>query len=162
LSYEHKFTHRFGLEGGLYLKAYELLDPAVLNVPYHYEVSKVNRGAYFMVYPKLYRYGRGINYGSYFGLRTGYKTFNAVIVGDHVRNQSVSCSEIPFILTVGSHQQIASRFTLGLEMGFGARKFTYRKLAMYDDINMVQLAQTRDLKVIAPAFIVDLSFGVLF
>lgn len=170
LSYEHKISPKFGLEGGLYVKAYTSLSQADLNnlafseQGHNFSFEKMNGGLYVLAYPKLYLSGRGINYGHFVGLRTGYRTFSADMSDSYISSKGVSCTDIPVLLMFGSHQQVGSRFTLGIEWGFGINKYSYKNLYVGNyDYNAMQLnKQLHNISFISPALLLDLNFGILF
>lgn len=170
LSYERKLVPKFGLEGGLYVRAYNSLSQADLNnlgysgSGYNFSFEKLNGGVFFLAYPKLYRSGRGMNYGHFVGIRTGFRMFKADMTDGYITSKNVSCTDIPVLLMFGSHQQVGSRFTLGIEWGLGIDKYTYRNLYSGNyDYNTMQLnKQLHNLSFISAAMIVDLNFGILF
>lgn len=175
LSYETKLTKHFSLEGGLYVKAFGFGGWDNINMEYsdkssdRFSLNQVNSGTYILISPKYcYSSYKGMNKVRYIGLRTGFKTFKAVIEDSDygIETQNVSASEIPLLFIMGSHRQFGSRFTLGMELGVGGRKYTYRNVKFGtpdpDINNNKPIVRTKDLSFIAPAMMFDVSFGVLF
>ncbi len=175
-SYERKFSRKFGLEGGVYYKPFKGIffeDYRFSDYGYNdgKQLSGINGGIAFMIYPKMYITGKKINNGYFFGLRAMNANFKADLKETYFMltnsvQKDVKVSSSSFAITAGSHQHVASRFVFGLEWGFVFIEDTYKKVNKMETDQATQVnymaPSDRNIKAYSFDFTFDMTLGVLF
>jgi hypothetical protein len=172
-SYERKFGERFGIEVGANFKInksaiweeYRYANSNTVNYT-NYIASK--NGIGIIISPKYYKYGKYINHGRYIGLQANLRSFKSdfeIMVPSSVQNtttvqSNVSCSYKSLFFVWGNQRQFGSRFTCGLEFGFGVNQDKIKNLNTYD-VNSTGVVNSADSKHYQLTGLLDLSFGIL-
>ncbi|MES2619163.1 MAG: hypothetical protein V4613_14900 [Bacteroidota bacterium] len=175
LSYERKFSRKFGLEGGAYYKVFKgnyVESESFPSIAYEQKLGSINGGTNFLIYPKLYISGKKINTGYFYGLRVLNFNYKADVVNNFytmpnpIIQKDVKATATTLAITCGSHQHIASRFIFGLEMGYGLGWGTYKDLKYLQTDsstgNQVLSSKGEDTKFSIDVFTIDISLGMLF
>lgn len=171
LSYERKFTRKFGLEVGAYAKptpGYIFNNSArqlFANRDGEISPGKTTGGICFMAYPKLYLTGKFLNNGYYIGLRNYYATYNAEITTTHLSGINiVSAQSTSTFFMFGSHQNFKKCYAFGVEAGFGYFKDSYKGVtfANYVGGSTPTTAYKKDTSFSGINMSLDIIFGFLF
>lgn len=175
-SYERKFTEKFGLEVGANVKTnksaiWEEYREANLNAPYGTEYITSKKGIGFSIFPKYYKYGKYMNHARYIGLQLNTRSFKSdfnlyvpsSIMDTYATQSDVACSYKSLFLVWGNQRQFGSRFTFGMELGFGVNQDNIKKLNQYtwDDVNSKSIINKIDVKHNQITMQFDLSLGIL-
>ena len=172
-SYERKFGEKFGIEVGANFK----INKSAIWEEYRYANSNTvnytkylasKNGIGFIISPKYYKYGKYINHGRYVGLQANLRSFKSdfeIMVPSSVQNtttvqSNVSCSYKSLFFVWGNQRQFGSRFTFGLEFGFGVNQDKIKNLNVYD-VNSIGIINSADSKHYQLTGLLDLSFGIL-
>ncbi len=172
-SYERKFGEKFGIEVGANFKTnqsaiWEEYRYANSNTVNYTKYLASKNGIGLIISPKYYKYGKYINHGRYVGLQANLRSFKSdfeIIVPSSVQNtttvqSNVSCSYKSLFLVWGNQRQFGSRFTFGLEFGFGVNQDKIKNLNVYD-VNSSGIVNSADSKHYQLTGLLDLSFGIL-
>jgi hypothetical protein len=172
-SYERKFGEKFGIEVGANFKTnkssiWEEYRYANSNTVNYTKYLASKNGIGLIISPKYYKYGKYINHGRYVGLQANLRSFKSdfeIIVPSSVQNtttvqSNVSCSYKSLFLVWGNQRQFGSRFTFGLEFGFGVNQDKIKNLNVYD-VNSSGIINSVDSKHYQLTGLLDLSFGIL-
>ena len=172
-SYERKFGEKFGIEVGANFKTnkssiWEEYRYANSNTVNYTKYLASKNGIGLIISPKYYKYGKYINHGRYVGLQANLRSFKSdfeIIVPSSVQNtttvqSNVSCSYKSLFLVWGNQRQFGSRFTFGLEFGFGVNQDKIKNLNVYD-VNSSGIINSADSKHYQLTGLLDLSFGIL-
>ncbi len=175
-SFERKFGEKFGLELGANVKInksaiWEEYREANFNAPFGTEYIASKNGIGFSIFPKYYKYGKYINHGRYIGLQLNTRSFKSdfnlyvpsTIMDTYATQSDVACSYKSLFLVWGNQRQFGSRFTFGMELGFGVNQDNIKKLNQYtwDDVNSKSIITKIDVKHNQITMQFDLSFGIL-
>ena len=157
-SYERKFGEKFGIEVGANFKTnkssiWEEYRYANSNTVNYTKYLASKNGIGLIISPKYYKYGKYINHGRYVGLQANLRSFKSdfeIIVPSSVQNtttvqSNVSCSYKSLFLVWGNQRQFGSRFTFGLEFGFGVNQDKIKNLNVYD-VNSSGIINSADSK----------------
>jgi hypothetical protein len=172
-SFERKFGEKFGIEVGANFKTnksaiWEEYRYANSNTVNYTKYLASKNGIGLIISPKYYKYGKYINHGRYVGLQANLRSFKSdfeIIVPSSVQNtttiqSNVSCSYKSLFLVWGNQRQFGSRFTFGLEFGFGVNQDKIKNLNVYD-VNSSGIINSADSKHYQLTGLLDLSFGIL-
>lgn len=175
-SYERKFGEKFGLEIGGSVKTsksaiWEEYREANFNAPYGTEYIASKNGVGFLIFPKYYKYGKYINHGRYVGLQMNMRSFKSdfnlyvpsSIMDTYTTQSNVSCSYKSLFLVWGNQRQFGSRFTFGMELGFGVNQDNIKNLNEYTWNDVLSKSEVHAINVKHNQITthIDLSFGIL-
>ncbi len=175
-SYERKFGEKFGLELGANVKInksaiWEEYREANFNAPFGTEYIASKNGIGFILFPKYYKYGKYINNGRYIGLQANLRLFKSdfnnyvpsAILDTYASQSNVSCSYKSLFLVWGNQRHFGSRFTFGLELGFGVNQDKINNLNEYswNSGTSTSVINKINVKHYQITGLIDLSFGIL-
>ncbi len=174
-SYERKFTEKFGLEVGANVKInksaiWEEYREANFNAVNFTQYLASKNGIGFLISPKFYKYGKYINNGRYVGLQANLRSFKSdleITIPSSIQNtttvqSNVACTYKSLFLVWGNQRHFGSRFTFGLEFGFGVNQDKIKNLNEYsEDASSNTIIKKVDVKHYQLTALLDLSFGIL-
>lgn len=170
LSYERRFSKKFGLEVGAYAQLFSSgnfnTSARQLFINTDGEISPGNstNGMCYLAYPKLYLTGKSINNGFFIGLRNYYGTCRTVMTTTHLSDKNtLDTKSFSSFFMFGSHQNFRSNFVFGVEAGFGYYSDAYKDatFAKYTGVAPTTYYK-KDTSFSGVNMSIDMVFGLLF
>jgi hypothetical protein len=164
LSYERRFTPRFGFELGGYYKIRPIIYTDITTTSLF-----AKNGIMILANPKYYITGNSMNTGYYMGLNYRFLTGNTGQPSNSYSSVSYFTDESKYItnafsFNIGSHKQIGGHFTYGFDCGIGLSSTKYKdvKTAEYDYSTSTYSYKKQDYTQLDILPHADFNFGFLF
>jgi hypothetical protein len=170
LSYERRFTKKFGMEVGAYLQLFPsgtfntTARQLFVNLDGEIDPGKSTDGMCYLAYPKLYLTGKTMNNGFYIGLRNYYGTNKTNMYTTHLSGTKVvAATSFSSFFMFGSHQNFRKCYAFGVEAGFGYYNDSYKDVtfAKYSGTSSLVISN-KNKSFSGVNMSIDMVFGLLF
>lgn len=170
LSYERRFTKKFGMEVGAYAQLYSsgsfntTARQLFVNTDGEIDPGNSTSGMCYLAYPKLYLTGKSINNGFFIGLRNYYGTCKTVMTTTYLSDKNtLDTKSFSSFFMFGSHQNFKSNFAFGVEAGFGFFSDAYKDatFSKYNGVSPTTFYK-KDTSFSGVNMSIDMVFGILF